>query len=247
MKDNNLDKLLKDWDANKVPDKSRNEKIKKNIMDNLEKPVQNREYRFVDPYFHIHKKVLYFAGVAATVCFAFLIGTQFNKQSSVEKTDSNQMVLLSQDEIMKLKKISSEIDNLFPEGVKMISQTNNGDFQINTEKRQGLDDTNEKVLVRYIVMKKTVGENKWEQVHVSNVIANAGEPIELKGKDSGHIWIYPADKNVYAVESNLKIKANGEIINLDYTGGQELRTPQTVKVIKNSNNEYKVFQTLVRI
>ncbi len=249
MRDNNLNKLLKDWDAEKVTNESRNEKIKQNIMENLDKPVQNIEFKFEDQYFHIHKKVLYFAGIAAAVCFAFLLGTQFNGNETVSNGNAplNEVVLLSQEEIMNLKRISAEIDNLFPEGVRMISQINDGNLQIDTEDRQSLEINNEKVLVRYIVLKKDVGENKWEKVHVSNVIASAGEPIELKGKNSGHIWIYPADNNVYAVESSLQINANGETINLDYAGGQELRTSQPVKTIKNADSEYKVYQTLVKI
>ncbi len=253
MKNENLTKKLKDWNANIAPDKSRNAKIKEKIMKNLDKPVKNMEFKFEDPYFHIHKKVLYFAGIAASVCFAFLLGTQFNNPQEINpqmisnnSSPSKALFTLTDDEIRNLKKISSEIDNLFPEGVRMLSQVNDGDLQIDTNEKKAIE-SKEKVLLRYIVLKKDAEDGKWKKVHVSNVIASAGEPIELKGKNSGHLWIYPADDNVYAIESNLQIHANGEIINLNYTGGQELRTPQNIKAITNGDTEYKVYQTLVRI
>lgn len=247
---NHLNKLLKDWDANIAPDKISNAKIKKNIMNNLDKPVQHIEYRFEDPYFHIHKKVLYIAGIAATICFAFLLGTQFNKNgikpyvNKILKAD--QLASLSTEEVMNLKKISAEIDNLFPEGVRMISQINDGDLQINTDDKKGLDNK-EKVLIRYIVLKKDVRENKWKKIHVSNVIASAGEPIELKGKNSGNIWIYPAGKDVYAVQSQLQLQANGKTINLDFNGGQQVQITQRIKTIQENNMEYRIYQEVVRI
>ena len=253
MKNDNINKRLKDWDEEISLDKNRNPKIKAEIMKNLERPLQCDIFESCDPYFHIHKKVIYFSGIAAGLCFAFLLGTQFSSNNvirkeivSTEVNHSAKFAQLSQEEIRNLKKISSEVDRLFPEGVRMISQENDGNLQIDTDERKGLDNKG-KVLLRYVVLKQVKGEKIWKNVYTSDVIANVGEPIELKGKGTGHIWIYPADKDIYAVESSLKIKANGETISLDYAGGQEVRTPQNIKIIKNQDSTYKVYQTLVRM
>jgi hypothetical protein len=248
----NLKQQLKEWDANIATSESRKEEIKKKIIENLDKPLIYDDYNSVDPYFHIHKKVIYFAGIAASLCFAFLLGTRFNKSEnaapvSLSKNNLAHITTLSSNEIAKLKRIVSEIDYLFPEGVKSITQENCGDIKINTEKKQGLDNIMEKILIRYIVLKRSSGEKKWKKVYVSNVVANPGEPIQLEGDCSGSLWIYPADRNIYAMQSDLKIRANGEFISLKYIGGQHLRTSQIVKDIKNPDTEYKVYQILMRI
>jgi hypothetical protein len=249
MKNKNLDKMLKDWDANIAPDASPTEKIKQNIMQNLDRP-QPIEYPQSE-YFYIPKKVAYVVGIAASICIAFLVGSKFNQASTNEphpvECPPAGMVSLSQDEIKQLKKISSEIELLFPEGVKMISQVNDGDIQINTDDKKGLNNSKCKVLVRYTVLKKAEGDNSWKQVHVSNVITSPGEPLELKGKDKGYVWVYQADKDVYAVQSQLQLQANGETINLEYDGGQQLRIPQRIKTIHENNIEYRIYQDVVRI
>ena len=253
MKNKNITKKLKDWDANIAIDKSDNENIKKKIMKNLDKPLNYSETHFSDPYFHIHKKVIYFAGIAAGLCFAFLLGTQFSAktipiQTARKTTNLPSMTLasLTPDELSALKRVAHEVDTLFPEGIRMITQSDDGNINIDTDPKKGLDDKG-RVIIRYVVLKRDIGEKKWKRIRVSDVITAGGEPIELSGKDSGHLWVYPADKNIYTVESNLKIKANGETINLDYAGPQQLRIPQEVKTIRNQNSEYKVYQTLVRI
>lgn len=268
MENEKLDKILKDWDANIAPDASRREKIKQNIMQNLDRP-QTTEFPRSE-YFYIPKKVAYIAGIAAGICIAFLAGMQFNKANSVHLSNSNQnitnktqfanktqlavqatppegMISLSQDEIKSLKKISSEINLLFPEGVRMITQVNDEDLQIDTEERKSLDDTKEKILIRYIVLKKNEIDNTWKKIHVSNVIASPGESLELTGEDKGYVWLHKADNDVYAIQSQLQIKANGETINLDYNGGQQLRIPQRIKTIQENNMEYRVYQEVVRI
>ena len=259
MKNEKLKKILKDWDANIAPDASRTEKIKQNIMQNLDRPQIMKFPR--SEYFYIPKKVAYIAGIAAGICITFLAGIQFNKAGTDRSSNSNQfvnretqlavpptgMLSLSQDEIQSLKKISSEINRLFPEGVKMITQINDEDIQIDTEEQKGLDKTNEKVLIRYIVLKKNEGDKAWKKIHVSNVIASPGEPLELTGQDKGYVWLHKADNDVYAIQSKLQIKANGETINLDYNGGQQLRIPQRIKTIQENNTEYRVYQEVVRI
>jgi len=249
MKNEKLKKILKDWDANIAPDASRAEQIKQNIMQNLDRP-QIIEFPRSE-YFYIPKKVAYIAGVAASVCIAFFTGMQFNKQvlkkPHVSMCPPDQMVSLSQEEIRNIKKISAEIDLLFPEGVRMISQINNGDIQIDTDPKKGISDSKDKVLIRYIVLKKEAGEQHWSKVHVSNVIANAGEPLELKGRDKGYVWAYPADKDVYAIQSQIKINAGGQTIHLDYAGGQQLRMPQRIKTIQENNREYRIYQEVVKI
>jgi len=250
MKD--LNQKLKEWDADIATSASRKEDIKNKIMENLDKQVNYMEILSSDPYFHIHKKVIYFAGIAACLCFAFLLGTRFNKNETaapvpLSKNNFAHITTLSNSEIAKLKRIVSEIDYLFPEGVKSITQENCGDIKINTEKKQSLDNIMEKVLIRYIVLKRSSGEKKWKKVYVSNIVANPGEPIQLEGDCSGSLWIYPADQNIYAMQSDLKIRANGEFISLKYIGGQHLRTSRVVKDIKNPDAEYKVFQSIIRI
>ena len=244
MRNEDLKKILKNWDANVAPDASRTEKIKQNIMHNLDRP-NSIEFPRTE-YFYIPKKLVYAVAMAACICIAFTIGIKFNKPQKQNNTTLN-LVSLSQDEIKNLKKISSEIDMLFPEGVKMISQVNNGDIQINTEPRQGVENSKNKVLIRYIVLKKAEGDTKWQRIHVSNLITSPGEPLELKGENKGYVWLYPADKNVYAIQSKLQIKANGETINLDYNGGQQLQISQCIKTIQENNMEYRIYQEVVRI
>lgn len=244
MKNKPLDKILKDWDAKIAPDASRTEKIKQNIMQNLDRPRPIEYPR--SEYFYIPKKVAYAVAMAACVCIAFLIGTQVNKPQ--QKTNGALgLVSLSQDEITNLKKISSEIEMLFPEGVKMISQVNDGDLQIDTDESKSLETSKDKVLVRYIVLKKADGDKKWQRVHVSNVITSPGEQLELKGQDKGYVWIHQADKDVYAVQSQLQLQANGETINLDFAGGQQLQMPQRIKTIQENNMEYRIYQDVVKI
>ena len=249
MKNEELRKILKDWDAHVAPDETMTKEIKQNIMKNLDR---RRIFEFPrSDYFYIPKKVAYIAGIAASVCIAFLTGMHFNKSSHSKSQFSGcppeQIVSLSQDEIRNLKKISSEIDLVFPEGVRMISQFNNDDIQIDTDPKRSIGTANDKVLIRYIVLKKELGQKHWSKIHVANVIANAGEPLELKGKDSGYVWIYPADKDVYAVQSQLKIHVDGQTIYSNYSGGQELRTPQRIKTIQENNTEYRIYQEIVKI
>lgn len=247
MKDKDLDKILKDWDANIAPDVGRTEKIKQNIMQNLDRP---RPFEYPrSEYFYIPKRVAYIAGIAAALCIAFLAGSQLNKPQAKENLVSppEGMVSLSEDEIKNLKKISAEINRLFPEGVRMISQVNDGNLQIDTDDKKNIGNADGKVLIRYIVLKKNVGDNNWQRVHVSNVIASPGEPLELKGQDNGYVWVYPADKDVYAIQSQLQFQANGETINLDFNGGQQLRIPQQIKTIRENNIEYRVYQEMVKI
>ena len=248
MKDNDIDKLLRDWNAGLALDNSRDDEVKKRIMDRLDDKLADIEVKVDDPYFHIPKKLFYAAGLAAVLCLAFLLGTRFgggNGRNGDNTVAPATLASLSQDDIKALKRLASEVDTLFPEGVRVLSQSDDGNIDIDTTPRLGIGKS-DKLLIRYVVLKKLPGAG-WTRVRVADIIAPGGEPVSLRGKDSGHLWTLRTDKNIYAVESNLAFNIDGKTITLNYSGIQSTRVPKNVKSVKTPYAEYKIYQTLDRI
>jgi hypothetical protein len=186
------------------------------------------------------------AGIAAALFFAFLAGIWVERHANDSLPPVN-AVSISPKELRGLRKISYEIASLFADDFRWMRVTNNGNPVIVTGKRKSLNDVNSRILVRYVVLRKSPDSKEWSKVHVADLVTQPGEPVDLRGADSGSIWTFPTGGDVFAVQAKIRLNVKGECIDLRYDGGQRLLLPICVKTIKDGNVEYRVYQEIAKI
>ena len=235
MNNEQVDLTLKEWDKKRTNfNQNRNK-----IMENVLSKIKDKEVIVFHSgnHFIIHKKLVYFASCAAMLCVGFII--LFNiKNTNSPKSES----ILSKQDIAELKQISNEVNSLFPNGVDWINNMNN---DINFKSAQVASLNTSKIIVRHIVFKKN--GNKWDKVTTSDIITSPNREIAIKDdKINGYLWTCQADKNIYAIESQLSIKIGSENLKIESSIGLKAENPKEIKIL-NNKSEYKIYQTIVKI
>ncbi|MFZ2656001.1 MAG: hypothetical protein WAX69_13810 [Victivallales bacterium] len=244
MKNNNLDNILKDWDKNLNPGFKDPAELKRSIMSQIK--VERRISPDSNVYFFVKKKYVY--NLAAAAALFLVIGGVLLlnfKTAKPGQSTPDYLALISTDDMSDIKKISGEVSKLFNDRVQWIIKS--GDkMEIKPSEITDTAVTSSKILVRQTVFRKT--DKGWEKVYVADIITSPDQQVVFKDdKNDGYLWTHQAGDNIIALEGQMKIKVNGETINLNYSGGQPERTPVILKSIKNSNSEYIVYQTVDRI
>jgi hypothetical protein len=172
----------------------------------------------------------------------FLLNLRTNKPGLATP---EQLALLTTDDMSDIKRISDEVCRLFNDKILWIIKS--GDkMEIKPADISDTSVSSSKILVRQTVFRKT--GNGWEKVYIADIITNTGQQVVFKNdKSDGYLWTHQAGDNIIALEGQMKLRVNGETINLNYSGGQPEQTPVMLKDIKNSNSEYIVYQTVNRI
>lgn len=244
MKKNSLTKILKEWDTNLKPGFKDVSAVKSNIMSQLrtgyKNPINSNEYFFV-------KKIYVYNLVVAAAVFLVIGGVLLCNLKSKKLLPENPacMALISNDDISDIKRISREVCRLFNDRIQWIIKS--GDkMEIKSADVYDATTTSSKILVRQTVFRKT--DNGWEKVYIADIITSPNQQVVFKdGKTDGYLWTHQAGDNIIALEGQMKLRVNGELINLNYSGGQPEQIPVMLKNIKNSNSEYIVYQTVNRI
>lgn len=244
MEKDKLKNILKEWDRNLNPSFKDSSAVKGNIMSQLrtgfKNPLDSNEYFFV-------KKLYVYNLLAAAAVFLVIGGVllyNFKSKKILPKNPAR-LAMLSNDDLSDIKKISREVCRLFNDRIQWIIKS--GDkMEIKPTDVSDATSTSSKILVRQTVFRKTV--NGWEKVYIADIITSSNQQVVFNdGKTDGYLWTHQAGDNVIALEGQMKLSVNGEIINLNYSGGQPEQTPVMLKNIKNSNSEYIVYQTVNRI
>ncbi len=237
MNDHELQRLLKDWDRQVVPPEDGRDRLQANLARELAaQPMPQTAPR--------PSRLIPVLAIAAGLCLAFLVGFWVARHKTPE---SPTVASVSPETLAELRRITAEVDHLFPEGVRWIRQVNDGELQIDTSPPRSLATDDGKILMRYVVLKRDQPCAPWREVHTANLIAAPGEPIELVGQESGHLWVYPADDNVFAVESQLVLIANGHTLRLEFQGGVIGGAPRQVKTVHADGSDYLVFQEIATL
>ena len=239
-----LEKILKEWDKNLNPSFKDVSVVKSNIMSQVsggyKTSLNSNEYFLV--------KKIYVYNLAAAAAVFLLIGGvllyNLKTRKLLPETPAS-LALISNDEISDIKKISREVCRLFNDRIQWIIKSGNK-MEIKPADTADSSVLNSKILVRQTVFRKT--NNGWEKVYIADIITSPDQQVVFKDdKTDGYLWTHQAGDNVIALEGQMKLRVNGEIINLNYSGGQPEQTPVMLKNIKNSNSEYIVYQTVNRI
>ncbi len=244
MKNNDLNNILKDWDRSLKPEFKDTFSLKKNIMSRI--IADNNSMPSSQIYFFIRKKYVYNLAAAAAI-FLIVGGVllhNFNSRKLLTDTPER-LALLSNDDMADIKKISGEVCRLFNDKVQWIIKS--GDrMEIKPADITDTSPTSSKILVRQTVFRKM--DKGWEKVYVADIITSPDQQVVFKDdKNDGYLWTHQVGDDIIALEGQMKLKVNGETINLNYSGGQPEQTPVMLKSIKNSNSEYIVYQTVNRI
>ena len=230
-----IDELMKEWDVKERPVFADKEELKKRVLERLrEKPtlVEDRHVR-------VHKGWLTSGVIAALALLTFNI-VYFSSNTENAAT-AEQVAALSMDDLYELKKVSEEVNNLFPEGVRWISK--DGD---KLEIKTGASDLDSsQIAIRYVVLEKM--DSGWEQIHMTDIITRTGEAVELVGKTKGHVWVHDAGQGVFALDSELEFHLNGGIAKINFSSGLEKSKSQEVKFIKLNGREYKIYQAILEV
>lgn len=243
MKNDKLDKLLKDWDKQLEPKFADKSKLKQAVLDQIQKPEQGLKGK--GQYFIIHRSFVYYAAIAAS--FVVVIGAVFmmmNKKTPPPQADSP-MIALSNNDLKELQTVRSEVDRVFPEGVAWVFKCKNQMEITPADDASGSEKS--KLLIHHVVVKKVDG--KWKKVYVADVMTRTGQQIYYD-KDSDnktYLWTHKLDQNRFALEGQLKIKANGMVLDVEFIGGQELNKPYLLKTVKKNNSEYRIYQILKKM
>ncbi|MFA6566627.1 MAG: hypothetical protein WCS96_00295 [Victivallales bacterium] len=244
MNNNNLDNILKAWDKNLKPSFKDPAELKSGVISRIK--AGNRFFPDSNVYFFVKKKHVYSLATAAAVFLViggvFLLNLRTNKPGLATP---EQLALLTTDDMSDIKRISDEVCRLFNDKILWIIKS--GDkMEIKPADISDTSVSSSKILVRQTVFRKT--GNGWEKVYIADIITNTGQQVVFKNdKSDGYLWTHQAGDNIIALEGQMKLRVNGETINLNYSGGQPEQTPVMLKDIKNSNSEYIVYQTVNRI
>ncbi len=235
-----LDDLMREWDAGEKPSFIDPEEMKRRVLEELsEKPVEIKDKAV---YIHVHKGWFLVAAAAAVLLIALNI--IFLKQSGNTSDDVSQVAALSLRDLDELRKVSKEIDFLFPEGVSWICK-DGGKLEIKVAEEAVQNSELEKIAIRYLVLEQT--EKGWQQVHMTDIISQPGESIELNGKTKGHVWSYNAGDGVFALDSQLKFKLNNVYATVNFSSGLKNGISQEVKEIEVNGHKYKVYQAILKV
>ena len=101
------------------------------------------------------------------------------------------------------------------------------------------------IIVRYVILEKS-GES-WDRLHLTDIVTSAGEPVELAGKTTGHVWTFDAGDGVYALDSKLNFHVNGSQVSVNFSSGIESGKVQEMKTVTRNGKEYKIYQTVMTI
>ena len=239
-----LENILKEWDRNLKPGFKDVSVVKGNIMSQLRAGYKNNLNS--NEYFFVKKIYVYnlFAVAAVFLVVGGVLLYNLKSQKLLPETPAC-MALISNDDISDIKKISREVCRLFNDRIQWIFKS--GDkMEIKSADVYDASTTSSKILVRQTVFRKT--DNGWEKIYIADIITSPEQQVVFKdGKTDGYLWTHQAGDNIIALEGQMKLKVNGEVINLNYSGGQPEQTPVMLKNIKNLNSEYIVYQTVNRI
>ncbi len=230
-----IDELMKDWDVNEAPVFSDKEELKKLVLERLkEEPVLVE-----DRHVRVHKGWLTIGAIAALALLTFnIVYFSSNTEANVS---AEQVASLSMDDLYELKKVSQEVNDLFPEGVRWISK--DGDkLEIKTGES---DFDSSQIAIRYVVLEKI--DSGWKQIHMTDIITRTGETVELAGKTKGHVWAHDAGEGVFALDSELEFNLHGEVAKINFSSGLEKSKSHEVKVIKLNGREYKIYQAILEV
>jgi hypothetical protein len=244
MKNNNLNNILKDWDGNLKPDFKEPSELKRSIMSRIK--AGHRSSPDSNIYFLVKKKYVYnlaaAAALALVIAGVLLLNLKTNKPAQAAP---DQLALLTSDDMTDIKKISGEVSKLFNDRVQWIIKSGNR-MEIKPSEMTDAPAPSFKILVRQTVFRKS--DKGWEKVYVADIITSPGRQVVFNDDwNDGYLWTHQAGDNVIALEGQMKLKVNGETINLNYSGGQPEQIPVMLKSIRNSNSEYVVYQTVDRI
>ncbi len=242
MKDKDIDKLLKEWDRQSAHGVKSGEDLKKNVLAKIKAGVDVEEKPVLQ--FKPALKIAFGAAAALVVAVAVFLAVPENGSGNSQLTEKGPEALCAED-LAELRIVVNEIQHLFPEGIRWISKVNDK-LEIETAAGDKFKPSPEKMLIRYVVMKKD--NDRWRKVHHADIVTSAGESIRLVTENTnGYIWTYQADKDVFAVDSKLKLKLNGNTFDISYSGGLETRTVETVKTLKSNGETFRILQTVLRI
>jgi hypothetical protein len=239
MNDHELQHLLKDWDRQIVPPQDGRDRLQANLARELAaQPMPRGAPR--------PSRLMPILAIAAGLCLAFLAGFWAARHKTSEAPPPT-VAAISSETLANLGRITAEVDHLFPEGVRWIRQVDDGELQIDANAPRSIHTLDGKILIRYVVLKRDQPCAPWHEVHTANLIAAPGEPIELVGQESGYLWVYPAGDNVFAVESQLALTANGHTLHLEFQGGVIGGAPRSVKTVHANGADYLVFQEIATL
>ena len=238
MNDPRLNRLLKDWDRQIVPPQDGRDRLQANLAREL--AAQPLPCPATRPM-----RLMPILAIAAGLCLAFLAGFWAARHKMPAPPPT--VTAISSETLANLGRITAEVDHLFPEGVRWIRQVDDGELQIDANAPRSIHTLDGKILIRYVVLKRDQPCAPWREVHTANLIAAPGEPIELVGKESGYLWVYPAGDNVFAVESQLVLTANGHTLHLEFQGGVIGGAPRSVKTVHADGADYLVFQEIATL
>ena len=235
-----LDDLMREWDAGEKPNFMDPEEMKKRVLEEMSnKPAVVKDKA---AYVQIHKG--WFAVAAMAAAILIVMNIIFLNNSGKTSDDVSQLAALSLHDLDELRKVSSEIDFLFPEGVSWICK-DAGKLEIKVANNPEMELAKEKIAIRYLVLEKT--DTGWQRVHMTDIISNPGESVELDGTTKGHVWSYHAGDGVFALDSQLKFKLNGDYASVNFSSGMKNGISQEVKEIKLNGSRYKIYQAILKV
>jgi hypothetical protein len=247
MNDDKTKKMLREWGESIRFTEGSECEIREKILNS----IKNKK-SFAPPdcgqYILIPRRIFYATALAASLLIILLPLGVFmaTKNMQTQNGAASAALQISADEIESLKIISSELDKLFSDSLLWASKINNDKLDIVTGNKKSLLNTSGKVVAQYIVMKKTRGSGEWKKIYSQDFILRPGEPV-CADNGQNSLWIYPADSEVYAVDSQISLKTAEKTFEINFSGGQLAMTPLKIQTIKEDNSEYAVFQNIIKI
>ncbi len=236
-----LDGQIKDWGKRHSPAPGREDKLAAKIMRairQLSGDTQPDESRHAG--WHWAPRLALAAGLVLAGMVAGIYLTWPSQKDGIARAAG-----LSRADLAEIKQVVSEIDRLFPEGVRWISKVNGKlSFQPAAQRRiTTAEQPDRRLLISYTVLRQT-GAGHWEQISRHDIVTYAGEPVELAGEQKTTIWCHLTTDAQAVVWTDMELHADQHVLQIQDESIQAVGEP-TVALMKTIGNvNYKVARTV---
>lgn len=235
-----LNKKLKKWAA-QVPSKKDqmdpflSEKIMSQIRHReiLKEDVTQTSYRWI------------WTRLTLSFCILLLMGGIFYSFQQKERLAKNNLIL-KPEELKEIHVAADTIEQIFPEGVLLISQSE-GEIDIKSGQSNAAEDISAKsrILIVYHILETDARGLKIVKRH--DLILRVGEPVDMLNGQKITLWTHQVDETHINIETDNIIKDNSFQIRVQDNYIQTYGVQNLIAKQKFEEKFYEVYQTVYRL
>lgn len=241
---NKLNILLRKW-ADQVPS-AKNQidtSLTEKVMDRIRQERIPREFVF-NPFRQKSFLVRFALGVFIIL---LVINVFFSKQQSgIQGKFVTDHLALKPEELEEIRLVSSTIEQLFPEGLLLIRQSD-GKMDIKAGSSNAADNVLTKNKILIVLQLVQIDRRGFRVIHRQDLIVRDGEPIRLNNGEKLSLWTCQADENHISIELDSLIEDRKIRVRVRDQFLQSFGEQTLIAKTRLREGNYEVYQTAYRL